>query len=358
MKTLHLLYEGTSWIYAVKVVTDALLKQILPQDYAFWLWIQGLSFTGCRNHWGATMHELLCFAVQQKFWTQEQVYVRQVWKQQLAAVALAWHQACTGSISQLVEQLKLHRTAPAVPVAWTISPLACQVCSNSMRHQCCPSLSTDPRKTVCKSCFQILSPSVQIVLWNWCTNASILSPFFGEASPHGRGLYEQNPTGVLDEKAWKVNLVDKNTCNRFTTWRIWQTRRMERTVLWIQESEEGGVRVRCKEFPSRWIPTSQFLVSDFSWEIFGFWFRNFSLELFFWKFIRSSTIFVEEQHRILLRWDSARLIKSKCREWRHTQKKHIFWMKKDKFHTYVWYMLHTYCILFKYIFYICMPTPR
>ena len=23
---------------------------------------------------------------------------------------------------------------------------------------------------------------------------------------------------------------------------------MERTVLWIQESEEGGVRVRCKEF--------------------------------------------------------------------------------------------------------------
>lgn len=39
------------------------------------------------------MHELLCFAVHQKFWTQEQVYVRQVWKQQLAAVALAWHQA-------------------------------------------------------------------------------------------------------------------------------------------------------------------------------------------------------------------------------------------------------------------------
>lgn len=37
MKKLHLLYEGTSWIYAVKVVTDALLKEILPQDYAFWL---------------------------------------------------------------------------------------------------------------------------------------------------------------------------------------------------------------------------------------------------------------------------------------------------------------------------------
>ncbi len=96
--------------------------------------------------------------------------------------------------------------APAVPAAWTISPLACQVCSNSMRRQCCPSLSTDPCKTVCKSCFQILSPSVlyksdleiAVLHKGFYPFASILWPStlaFGEASFDGRGLYEQSPTG-------------------------------------------------------------------------------------------------------------------------------------------------------------------
>jgi len=63
---------------------------------------------------------------------------------------------------------------------------------------------------------------------------------------------------------------------------------------------------------------------------------------------------VEEQHHILVRWDSARLIKSKSREWGHNKKKHIFWMKKRQISyicmIHIAYILHTFQIHILYLY--------
>ena len=158
--SLHLLSEGISWIYTVKVVTDALFEG----DFATGLWFLAVNSRSivcwvqeplrCHNPRVVVLCSSGFFPCPSTQWAGTSLCPTSMETTAGGcSISLAPSDVHHFAVSQdrfhnSLTSLKLNtRTAPAVPVAWTISPSACQVCSNSMRRQCCPSLSTDPHKT-------------------------------------------------------------------------------------------------------------------------------------------------------------------------------------------------------------------